>query len=244
MRLRRCRQLKVSYGFRGLTTRNQLRADVCRAGVGVDAGRRNGLERVGRRVAVHGILVRISDFGVDRRRVVGPSSTAMAAAATPYLAWMSATAGQAEEAAAQARAAASAYQSALTAMVPPAMIAANRTQLASLTATNILGQNTPAIAANEAQYGEMWAQDATAMYGYAGNSAAASTLTQFTAAPQTTSLAGSAAQGAAVAQATGTSTGTGVQSTLSQLLSSITTRYRASRRPVRRRRRRRDFRDF
>jgi PPE-repeat protein len=154
---------------------------------------------------------------------VGPSSTAMAAAATPYLAWMNATAGQAEEAAAQARAAAGAYQSALTAMVPPAMIAANRTQLASLTATNILGQNTPAIAANEAQYGEMWAQDATAMYGYAGSSTAASTLTQFTAAPQTTSLAGSAAQGAAAAQATGTSTGTGVQSTLSQLISTITT---------------------
>ena len=53
------------------------------------------------------------------------------------------------------------------------MIAANRTQLASLVATNIFGQNTPAIAANEAQYGEMWAQDATAMYGYAANSAAA-----------------------------------------------------------------------
>ena len=70
------------------------------------------------------------------------------------------------------------------------MIAANRTQLASLTATNVFGQNTPAIAANEAQYGEMWAQDATAMYGYAGNSAAASTVTPFTAAPPTTNPAG------------------------------------------------------
>jgi PPE-repeat protein len=154
---------------------------------------------------------------------VGPSSTAMEAAATPYLAWLNATAGQAEEAAGQAMAAASAYQSALTAMVPPAMIAANRTQLASLTATNILGQNTPAIAANEAQYGEMWAQDATAMYGYAGSSAAASRVTPFTAPPSTTNPAGAASQAAAVAQATGTSTGTGVQSTLSQLLSSITT---------------------
>ena len=56
--------------------------------------------------------------------------------------------------------------------VPPPVIAANRTQLASLIATNVLGQNTPAIAANEAQYGEMWAQDAAAMYGYAANSAA------------------------------------------------------------------------
>jgi PPE-repeat protein len=153
---------------------------------------------------------------------VGPSSTAMEDAATPYLAWMHATAGQAEEAAAQARAAASAYQLALTAMVPPAMIAANRTQLALLTATNILGQNTPAIAANEAQYGEMWAQDATAMYSYAGTSAAASTLTKFTAAPSTTNPAGAAGQAAAVTQASGTATGTGVQSALSQLSSTIT----------------------
>ena len=104
---------------------------------------------------------------------------------------MTAAAGQAEQTAGQARAAASAYQVAFTTMVPPPVIAANRTQLASLTATNILGQNTPAIAANEAQYGEMWAQDATAMYGYAGVSATASTsLTKFTAAPQTTSWPG------------------------------------------------------
>jgi PPE-repeat protein len=48
--------------------------------------------------------------------------------------------------------------------VPPAMIAANRAQLMSLIATNILGQNTPAIAATEAHYGEMWAQDVTAMF--------------------------------------------------------------------------------
>ena len=51
------------------------------------------------------------------------------------------------------------------------MFAANRAQLMSLIAINILGQNTPAIAATEADYGEMWAQDATAMYGYAGASA-------------------------------------------------------------------------
>ena len=37
----------------------------------------------------------------------------------------------------------------------------------------LLGQNTPAIMATEALYGEMWAQDAAAMYGYAGSSASA-----------------------------------------------------------------------
>ena len=108
-------------------------------------------------------------------------------------------------------------------MVPPATIAANRTQLASLNATNVFGQNTPAIAANEAQYGEMWAQDASAMYGYAGNSAAASRLTAFTAAPSTTNPSGAANQAAAAAQAVGTATGTGVQSTLSQLVSTVPT---------------------
>jgi PPE-repeat protein len=153
----------------------------------------------------------------------GPSSASMEDAATPYVAWLTAAAGQAEQAAAQARAAASAYQVALTAMVPLPEIAANRVQLAALTATNIFGQNTPAIAANEAQYGEMWAQDATAMYVYAGTSAAAARLTAFTAPPSTTNPSGTASQSAAVAQAAGTATGTGVQSALSQLMSTIQT---------------------
>jgi len=152
----------------------------------------------------------------------GPSSAAMAEAATPYVDWLSAAAGQAEQTAGQARAAASAYQVALASMVPLPEIAANRTQLTALVMTNILGQNTPAIAATEAQYGEMWAQDASTMYGYAGASAAASRLTAFTPPPSTTNPSGAASQSAAVAQATGTATGTGVQSTLSQLLSSIT----------------------
>jgi PPE-repeat protein len=153
----------------------------------------------------------------------GPSSAAMEEAATPYVDWLNVAAGQAEQTAAQARAAASAYQVALASVVPLPEIAANRTQLAALVMTNILGQNTPAIAANEAQYGEMWAQDATTMYGYAAASSAASRLTAFTPPPSTTNPSGAASQSAAVAQATGTATGTGVQSTLSQLLSSITT---------------------
>ena len=153
---------------------------------------------------------------------LGPSSTAMAAAAAPYAAWMSATAGQAELAATQAKAAAGAHAAAFAATVSPPEIAANRAQLMMLVATNILGQNTPAIATTEAQYGEMWAQDAAAMYGYAASSAATTAkVTPFTAAPQTTSTAGLAAQATAAAQTTGTSTGTGVQSTLSQLMSTF-----------------------
>ena len=46
--------------------------------------------------------------------------------------------------------------------VPPPVIAANRVLLMTLIATNFFGQNTPAIAATDAQYMEMWAQDAAA----------------------------------------------------------------------------------
>src|SRR6516165_4490438 len=156
----------------------------------------------------------------------GPSSIAMTAAVAPYVAWMGATGAQAEEAATQAKLAAGAYETAFAAMVPPPVIAANRALLMALIATNFLGQNTPAIAATEAQYMEMWAQDAAAMYGYAGESAAASTLTPFTPAPNTTNPAGLAGQAVAVVQAGGTSAGTGVQTMVStgpQLLSAVPT---------------------
>jgi PPE-repeat protein len=53
-----------------------------------------------------------------------------------------------------------------------------------LVATNILGQNTPAIFANEFDYIEMWAQDVAAMVGYhAGATSVASTLTPFSIPP-------------------------------------------------------------
>src|ERR1700678_107229 len=147
---------------------------------------------------------------------VGPSSVLMAAAGAPYVAWMSNTAAQAEQTATQLGAAIAAYEAAFAATVPPPLIAANRASLAALVATNILGQNTPAIAATEAQYAQMWAQDAAAMYGYAGASAAATTVTPFTSPTQNTDPAGTGAQGTAVASATGTSTGT-AQNALAQV---------------------------
>ncbi|MBV9721248.1 MAG: PPE family protein [Mycobacterium sp.] len=149
----------------------------------------------------------------------GPASASMASAAAPYAAWMNTTAAQAEQTAAQAQAAATAYESAFSMTVPPAAITANRTQLASLVGDNVLGQNTPAIAATEAQYGEMWAQDAAAMYGYTSSSAAASQLTPFSQPAQTTSASGLAAQTAAVAQASGTSAGTAASTSSSNGLS-------------------------
>ena len=120
----------------------------------------------------------------------GPSSQSMAAAAATYVEWMNTTAAQAEETGAQAKAAVAAYEAAFAATVPPPVIEANRALLMMLIATNILGQNTPAIAATETHYMEMWAQDAAAMYGYAGSAGSASVLTPFTEPPQTTNPAG------------------------------------------------------
>jgi PPE-repeat protein len=152
---------------------------------------------------------------------LGPTSATMAAAVDPYITWMTGTSAQAEQTAAQASAAATAYETAFALTVPPPAVAANRAQLAMLVATNVIGQNTPAIAANESMYGEMWAQDAAAMYGYAGNSAAASAVKAFTPPPETSNPAAQATQGSAVTQANTASTGAGVQSQLQQITSSI-----------------------
>jgi PPE-repeat protein len=128
---------------------------------------------------------------------LGPSSLAMATSVAPYIEWMETTAGELAQAASQAMASAAAYEAAFAATVPPPVIAANRAQLAALVATNILGQNTAAIMATEALYGEMWAQDAAAMYGYAGSSASAAVLSPLTTPPQTSNPGGQAAQSAA-----------------------------------------------
>ena len=151
----------------------------------------------------------------------GPASASMAAAAATYVAWMNAAAAQTEQAATQAEAAASAFETAFAATVPPPVIAANRAQLAMLVATNFLGINTAAIMATEAQYAEMWAQDAAAMYGYAGSSAAAAALTPFTPPQQNTNPAGLAAQSAAVTNSGGTQTLTSADTIIQQILDDI-----------------------
>jgi PPE-repeat protein len=145
---------------------------------------------------------------------VGPSSMSMAAAAAPYVSWINATATQAGQTAAQLGSAVVAYEAAFAATVPPPEIEVNRALLASLVASNILGQNTPAIAATEAQYAEMWAQDAAAMYAYAGASSAATALSPFNAPPPTTNPASTATQAAAVGQAAATAAGPSAQSAL------------------------------
>ncbi|WP_019695863.1 PPE domain-containing protein, partial [Mycobacterium avium] len=79
------------------------------------------------------------------------------------------------------------------ATVPPPVIAANRSLLATLVATNFLGVNSAAIAATEAQYAEMWVQDATMMATYQAASAAAGVLQPVTPLTSTTNPGAAAA---------------------------------------------------
>ena len=139
---------------------------------------------------------------------LGPSSARMAAATTPYVDWLASTAGQAAQTSAQARFAAAAYEGAFASTVPPAVIAANRALLAALVATNFLGQNTPAIAATEAHYMEMWFQDGLTMDTYATVSQQAVVLPEQAPAP-TPSDGGTSANAAAAAQSTAQSASSG-----------------------------------
>jgi PPE-repeat protein len=136
---------------------------------------------------------------------LGPSSAQMAAATAPYIAWLQGTSATAAQTGAQAQVAAAAYQSAYASMVPLPEIAANRALLAQLVANNFLGQNTGAIATTEANYLDMWIQDALVMDTYQMNSQAASTLPAQSVAPQVASGANPAAAVAAASPADTTS---------------------------------------
>ena len=153
---------------------------------------------------------------------LGPSSIAMAAAAAPFVTWISATADLVEATSMQALEAVAAYEAAFAMTVPPPIIAANRALLHFLVATNFFGQNTPAIMATETHYAEMWAQDATAMYGYAGGALAACTLAPFMAAPDMTAADALAQQAGAVESAAQTFAATTAQ-TVQQLTSMLST---------------------
>jgi PPE-repeat protein len=165
--------------------------------------------------------------GLTSHAWFGPSAVAMTAAATPYAAWLHTTAVAAGQTAAQGYAAAAAYETAFAMTVPPPLIAANRAQLMALIATNFFGQNLPAIAATETEYTGFWIQDATAMYTYAADSAAASTLTPLQRAPQTTNTDGQTTQAQTVAQNNAATTTAHTQSAV-QMASTNTTQQLAA----------------
>jgi PPE-repeat protein len=137
--------------------------------------------------AYNAVLQRLTDVWQ------GPSAAAMVTAGMPYVWWLQDIALRAAQTGIQVRAAAAAFQVAHATVVPPPAIAANRTEWTALVATNLFGHNTPAIAANEAHYAEMWAQDVAAMSHYSASSrAATSAIRPFTSAPVTSRSAATA----------------------------------------------------
>lgn len=104
---------------------------------------------------------------------VGFGGDSMVSAATPMSMWMSAAGAHASAAAATVQGAMAGYSAAVAATIPHPVVVQNRLRQAALVASNILGQNTPAIAATEAEYADFWAQNASAMMGYLASTTAA-----------------------------------------------------------------------
>lgn len=143
--------------------------------------------------AWRGLATELQQTAISYRNIVngltdawhGSSAMEMSAALLPYIQWMESLATQASKVSVLAESAATAATTVKAMVVPPPLIAANRSQLLNLIASNLLGQNTAAIAATEAQYETMWAQDTTAMAQYSSSSSMATAqLTPFQPAPQ------------------------------------------------------------
>lgn len=146
----------------------------------------------------------------------GSSSMAMLQAVQPYLLWLRETAQQAQQMAASAESAAVAFTAVRAAVVQPAVVAANRTRLAQLVATNRFGQNTAAIATTQDEYQTMWANNSAAMTRYqATSSQATGQLSQFNSPLTMTSPTAAVNQNAAVSNSlltTAGSTGNAIDS--------------------------------
>jgi PPE-repeat protein len=137
----------------------------------------------------------------------GPSSAAMFQSVTPYVTWLRTTAQQAQQTAAAAQSAAAAFSSVQASVVPTATVAANRTRLVQLLATNVFGRNLPAIAQTESEYQTMWANNAAAMTRYQAASSQASTLPQLTSPTSTTNPSALKTQASSASPAATTSSG-------------------------------------
>jgi PPE-repeat protein len=155
----------------------------------------------------------------------GRSASVMSQAVGPYITWLRTTAQQCQRLSSSAQVAAAAFTSTLAAVVHPSAVSANRIQLAHLLVTNAFGGNLAAIAATEAQYQEMWANNSAALYRYEATSAQALEVSQFTSPPSITAATGAATQASAVSATTSTAAPTtasilsSIQSELSSLVS-------------------------
>ncbi|MDT5351354.1 MAG: hypothetical protein QOH91_4641 [Mycobacterium sp.] len=148
----------------------------------------------------------------------GRASMAMVESVQPYLGWLRTTAQQCQQLASSARAAAAAFSSAVSQVVHPAQVSANRTRLAQLLATNGFGRNAAAIAETEAQYERMWVNNSAAMSRYETASAEAVAVPEFSSPPTIVSPTGLGAQASAVQSAAATPAAA-VQSLVSPLAS-------------------------
>lgn len=96
----------------------------------------------------------------------GLGSAAMMAATVTHSGWMSTAAIAAQRSAKCVESGMGLYGTAVASTIPFGTVVANRVRDATLQSTNILGVNTIPIAETEAEYGEFWGQNASAMTGY------------------------------------------------------------------------------
>lgn len=109
----------VRDGRRCVAARNQLCPNVFGSSCRFDAGRRGCLGQVSGRAVLHRPLLPGDHHNAYRRRLPGFRGR-FDGCRRPYVRWLTNTAAQAEEVASQARAAASAFETAFAATVPPA----------------------------------------------------------------------------------------------------------------------------
>lgn len=149
---------------------------------------------------------------------MGPGDVSMTETAAPMAAHLEVVGGHAQAAAQTITAAGQAHSGAVASSIPYPTVIANRVREATLEATNVIGQNTPAIVQANVEYGEYWAQNAGAMMGYL---AAAAPLIQALSVPLTPSPlganpAGMAAEVAGLASAGAEAGVQGMSSVLQQ----------------------------
>lgn len=152
---------------------------------------------------------------------IGVGGTAMMATAVPYVAALETLVAWVQQSAASAAAIEQAYQTAKAAMVQVPVCTTNRTTQGALIASNIIGQNTPAIEFLEDVYRGFWINNASQMGGYEAivSPILVALGTPPPAAPLTANPAGPALQGAAIAQAAGTGA---ASAAMSQSLNGVT----------------------
>lgn len=153
---------------------------------------------------------------------IGAGGTAMTATAVPYIAALQTLAAWVEQSAAAAAAILQAYVTAKAAMVQVPVCETNRVSQAGFVATNIIGQNTPAIIALDMEYFDFfWPVNASNMGGYEGIVTTVITTLGIPPppAPMTANPAGMAAQAVAIGEAAATG---GVNAAMSQSLNTVT----------------------